>query len=409
MRVIAVGGGKGGAGKSLLAANIGIFLASVGKRVVLLDYDPGGANLHAFMGCDGPLEKSVVIETSVPGVGLVSEEAPAEVAADYLIVDLGPGSGSKVIEGFLQADVGVLVVVPEPTSIESTYRFVKHALARRIFRPCLVVNQVRTRSDEDLGLALANAARRRLGITVDYLGHVEHDDAVWLAVRKRRPLLVEHPESLAAKGIERVTRKLMSLEGVEPVLEPPRELTHHELLDVDATASDREIRRAYRRAREIYAPDSLVVSGLYTAAELEALHRRFEAAYEALLDPARPRRHPSSAGGPLATPSPDVDEPPSPRRPEPEIGPKTEITGAIFRELREARGIDLHAISQKTKIGVGHLRAIEEERFDLLPALVYVRGFLQEYAKALRLDVGQVLATYLERVRAAKANLEDRG
>jgi flagellar biosynthesis protein FlhG len=228
-------------------------------------------------------------------------------------------------------------------------------------------------------------------------------------VRKRRPLLVEHPESLAAKGIERVTRKLMALEGVEPVLEPPRELTHHELLDVEATASDRDIRRAYRRAREIYAPESLVVSGLYTAAELEMLLRRFEEAYEALLDPARPRRHPSQAGSPLATPSPDVEESPSPRHPEPEIGPKTEITGAIFRQLREARGIDLHAISQKTKIGVGHLRSIEEERFDLLPALVYVRGFLQEYARALRLDVGQVLATYLERVRLAKAKLEDRG
>src|SRR5436309_5447879 len=52
--IIAVGSGKGGVGKSLLTANVGIYLAQLGKRVVLLDADLGGANLHTFVGIDRP-------------------------------------------------------------------------------------------------------------------------------------------------------------------------------------------------------------------------------------------------------------------------------------------------------------------------------------------------------------------
>lgn len=53
--IVAVGGGKGGAGKSLLAANLAIYLTTMGKRVVLLDADLGGANLHSFVGVERPL------------------------------------------------------------------------------------------------------------------------------------------------------------------------------------------------------------------------------------------------------------------------------------------------------------------------------------------------------------------
>ena len=53
-RVVAIGGGKGGVGKSLVAANVGIFLATLGKRVVLVDAAFGAANLHIFAGVPRP-------------------------------------------------------------------------------------------------------------------------------------------------------------------------------------------------------------------------------------------------------------------------------------------------------------------------------------------------------------------
>jgi len=52
--VIAVGGGKGGIGKTLLSANLGVHLASRGYRVVMVDADLGGANLHTCLGVKAP-------------------------------------------------------------------------------------------------------------------------------------------------------------------------------------------------------------------------------------------------------------------------------------------------------------------------------------------------------------------
>ena len=59
-------------------------------------------------------------------------------------------------------------------------------------------------------------------------------------------------------------------------------------------------------------------------------------------------------------------------------------------------GIDLKQISQKTKINRENLEWLEEESFETLPALVYVRGFIMEYAKALNLDPHRVADSYLK-------------
>jgi flagellar biosynthesis protein FlhG len=195
--------------------------------------------------------------------------------------------------------------------------------------------------------------------------------------------------------------------------------------------------------REVYGADSLVTPGLYNRERLHALHLRIDEAYESLIDEDRrraydqslfpdgqvPRRRGASApavpgtippglvaqgdrsapvllvddGGSGAVPAP----PPAPRPPEPAIGPTTEFTGALLKQLREARGIELHAISQRTKITVSHLRALEEETVKALPAMVYVRGFLVEYARFMRLDVARVLKSYLERLKAMRGRLEE--
>src|SRR5439155_22079763 len=52
--------------------------------------------------------------------------------ADYVVVDLGAGTGFNVLDFFLLADVGVVVLLPEPTSIENAYRFIKAAFFRRL-------------------------------------------------------------------------------------------------------------------------------------------------------------------------------------------------------------------------------------------------------------------------------------
>src|SRR3954468_23800397 len=165
-RVVAIGSGKGGVGKSLVAANVGIFLATLGKRVVLVDAAFGAANLHIFAGVPRPSRSlsevfvpgaprlaELAVPTHVPGVRLiggvydppwVAEPAPElvqlladelrQLATDWVVVDLGPGLGSPTLELFLTADVQVIVAVPDPTSIELMHRFAKAAFLRSLTR-----------------------------------------------------------------------------------------------------------------------------------------------------------------------------------------------------------------------------------------------------------------------------------
>jgi flagellar biosynthesis protein FlhG len=501
-RIIAIGGGKGGVGKSLLAANLGIYLAQLGKRVVLIDADLGGANLHTFVGGERPkvtlgdfFDKRVariedcVVDTAVKGLGLVSGEGdplwaanprPAtknrlinqvrEIDTDYLICDLPPGSGFIALDFFLVAHIGILVVVPEPTSVENTFRFIKSAFLRRLrdiqkidklpvdrtfeggmpspldlynavkdgdpalagrvleeihrYRPRIVVNQTRTRADLDLGAQLKSAGKRRLGLNIDYLGHLETDDAVWGAVRKRRPLVVDHPESKVSKNVERIVRKLLAVDQndrSQPHDTPKRteEQTLYEVLEIDPGASDEDIRRAFKRMREMYAAESMVVCGLYTPQRLDVVHARIDEAYDTLLDPDKrklydiklfpdgiPTRPTPTAGvAPVEAASPPKGEP-TPAKvlvPEPIVDANTEITGELLKKLREARGIDIAEIAQRSKVSVHHLRSIEEEQWAAMPAPVYLRGFLVEMARFLRLDVQHVTRSYLARYSKGKA------
>lgn len=489
-RVIAVVSGKGGVGKSLVAANIAVFLATLSKKVVAIDGSFGSSNLHSLVGVHKPrsvlsdvLRRSgrrldeVLEPTSVPGLELASghsdppwaanprpgqivrlSEQIAALDADYAVLDLGSGTGSAGLDLAEVADEVIVVLTPEPTSIELGYRWMCTALLRRIaageggaearalirehfatpipapmdlyrlaesedpaiaevvraaiagFKPGILVNCARSKADIDLGLALTSAARRRLGLRVHYLGHLEYDDAVWVSLRHRRPLLIEHPEARVSKCIEKVTRRLMSKRSAPSFAELAAAPNYYELLEVEPGATEEEIRRSVRRLRGIYAPESVVVAGLYDNAELEELHRHFDRAHDVLMDPLRRKEYDQQLfpdGVPVQSKAfaptlPAAAPPPDERPPMPELGDDVEITGALLRQVREARGLDLREISEHTKIGMVYLDAIENDIYGKLPAAVYVRGFLTEYAKMLGLEVHRIVDPYLERYRAAE-------
>ena len=68
--------------------------------------------------------------------------------------------------------------------------------------------------------------------------------------------------------------------------------------------------------------------------------------------------------------------------------------GRYLKEQRELRKFTLEKVSQFTKVKESHLRAIEENRFDILPAATYVKGFLNVYARRLGIDPKEVLLRY---------------
>ena len=98
------------------------------------------------------------------------------------------------------------------------------------------------------------------------------------------------------------------------------------------------------------------------------------------------------------SPVPAPAPPPQPEIPMPE---GSLWTGEALRRVREARGITVQQMAERTKVTRYHVENIEAERFAALPAQVYLRGILLSLARELRLDGQKVARAYLERVGAA--------
>ena len=356
-RIIAVGSGKGGVGKSLVTSSLGISMARHGKKVVVIDADLGGANLHTCLGLPTPsltlsdfisrrVESidDVILETGVKNLGLISGAHDhlaasnlkyaqkirllsriATVDADFILLDIGAGISFNIVDFFLIAEQGLLVVIPEPSSIENAYRFLKmsfyrhmwralksgpsrkvveqamdqknrdgirtpidllDAVARRdsatgrylkehalSFRPRLLINQVRYPEDERLGASMASVCRRHLGIDIDAIGTVRFDESVWKANRKRRPFMLDSPESAAGSSLERVAQALMfgspTVARLETKLMLRRlsEQDHYQVLEVSYDANSDEIQSAFETARDIYSHEALVSNSILSERE----------------------------------------------------------------------------------------------------------------------------------------------
>ncbi|HSF03844.1 MAG TPA: P-loop NTPase, partial [Solirubrobacterales bacterium] len=163
-RIWAVGGGKGGVGKSVVAASLAAAIAGTGRRCAVIDADLGAANLHTLLGISRPARTlahlltgevaslaELMVQTSVPNLWLVSgDQALLEMAnpkhsqkemllrhirrldVDEVLLDLGAGSAFNVLDFFLLARRGLVVVTPEPTAIENAEHFLKAAFYRSL-------------------------------------------------------------------------------------------------------------------------------------------------------------------------------------------------------------------------------------------------------------------------------------
>lgn len=292
-KIWAIGGGKGGVGKSLVSANTSIILAKAGYKVVAIDLDLGGANLHTCLGVPIPkntlsdyLSKKVhdinetLIKTSIPNLSVISGAQDEigianlknihknriirsfeQIDADFIILDLGAGTSANTLDFFIAADRGILVALPEPTSIENTYRFIKSVFYRRLsmfdetfdlqhlidkahgakinqgmsspkalleqikevspntsefilqemekMEFQLILNQVRSHKDKDLGHAIQKICSHHFSIKTRYCGFLDYDSAVWQSVKMREPLLHSFPNSLVATNLQRITHNLL--------------------------------------------------------------------------------------------------------------------------------------------------------------------------------------------------------
>jgi hypothetical protein len=189
--------------------------------------------------------------------------------------------------------------------------------------------------------------------------------------------------------------------------------THYEVLGVDPRATPEQIEKAYRFALEMYGDAALATYSLLAPEELAEMRGEVEEAYGVLRDPLKRQLYdggdrPGASSLPLPFPKPEpVAEMPAPP-PSPAVvttpgpAPRTTltepVTGERLRRARQDAGVTLQDIAASTKIGVRFLEYIELDRFALLPAPVYLRSFLTEYAKAVGLDPRQTAEAYMARL-----------
>lgn len=258
---MAVGGGKGGVGKSLFSIGLAYWLGRLNRRVVLMDGDLGGANLHTMLGMRIPQTTlddfllrrvealdETLLQTSLPNVSLIAggSEIPAlanpnygqktrvlraldKLPCEYLLVDLGAGAGFNTLDFFLFCPDKIVVMTPQPTSIQNAYAFIKAAVYRKLgrllrntalrgyleltgndgqpspqsvdeileevnvrapeaaseiqnaitdLRIQLVVNSVRSPKEEKVGDLIADVCHRFLSVSVETLGTVPYDPSI---------------------------------------------------------------------------------------------------------------------------------------------------------------------------------------------------------------------------------------
>lgn len=167
-----------------------------------------------------------------------------------------------------------------------------------------------------------------------------------------------------------------------------------EILGLEPDTNVEEVRKAYARRKALYGSDALATYSLHDEREREALLERLDDAYRTIIE---------SLGGVPAPATPPPSEPgPAVQPPSGPAPPLDERPGAYLQHQRLSHRVRLAEVAAETKIRASLLELIEAESFRDLPAPVYVRGFVIQCARALKLDDADELAdAYLAKMRDA--------
>lgn len=243
-RVIAISGGKGGVGKSNVACNLGIAMAMMGKRVLLMDADLSLANVDVLMGLTPRLNLSHVISgekrleeilvngpenlrllpggSGVEELSQLSQETIDRLfndfsqltpAPDVMIIDTAAGIHPNVIQFLLAADQAVVVTTPEPTAYTDAYALIKTIVRHDSKKEIgVLVNMAKDgREANEVTRLLLQICKQMLNITFNNLGYIPRDPEAPKAVRHQKPLLLKAPNAPASRAIRQLASILLQI------------------------------------------------------------------------------------------------------------------------------------------------------------------------------------------------------
>ncbi len=211
---------------------------------------------------------------------------------------------------------------------------------------------------------------------------------------------------------------------------------YYEILEVSIDASPDDIQKGYVRAKAAYSLDSLALYSLMSKDECEQMLNLLSEAYLILSDPVKRKAYDEARGlnksmsdrerrgvipleekkeitspfeeGPERNPQDSIVKTVAVKKfslefqqnteMELEIEQETNFTGEFLKKVREYKNVDINRMAEMTKVSKTYLKHIEDEEYHKLPARVYVRGFVYQYAKCLKLNPEMVASSYLSRM-----------
>ncbi len=394
----AVGGGKGGVGKSLVCSSLAIAYSRLGHRCALIDLDLGAANAHSLLGMRAPSPnltqfidrrveslQDILVPTPFENLLLAGAgHASLDLAnpkysqkerllrqirtldVDHVFMDLSAGCAFNVLDFFLAAHKRIAVLVPESTAIENTQHFLKTAFFRSLRDVAKQEPLASTiRKALSTGRAEIRSARDLIATVEAY--HCEAGAILAAQAARFSPMLVVNQVSAhAARG----SASQIALACRHFLASNVRERGR---LPRDERVRDAAIKGAHVLDAFPGSPFSMALERLVSDLVLDQPGVRLATV---------PSRACLAAQGTHFPPLGDSDP------------------GSYLRICREKLGLSLKAVSQATRIQ--SISRIENGRYDELPGENYVAAFVRQYAKMLGIGESERLtARYIERYRSA--------
>jgi flagellar biosynthesis protein FlhG len=289
--IISIASGKGGVGKSFFSSNVSMSLKYAGNDILLVDADLGGANLHDFIGLKVPsmglyeflkdkVDISKVITKSPAGVDFIGGSSDVlglahitnfeklkilnklkKLDYKYVLLDLGAGTSYNTIDFFNFADKKMMMMNPEPTSMENSYGFLKVAMYRKIelhlrktpdmadvckkihsksmqfpninsiykevgaisqqsldevkeivenYKVGIILNLIKSRKELNVFYGFESVTKKYLGINIEKLGFMPYDSGVSDSIKLMKPFYVNNIKSDVSKCIDDIRSHILT-------------------------------------------------------------------------------------------------------------------------------------------------------------------------------------------------------
>ena len=509
VKLIAAFSPKGGAGTSLIIANLSIYLAQKGKKVLLIDAAPNGGTLHTYLNLPTIAVSDEVAEhfsvlplistdyqnlsffsnllhqgTKVSELLVRWQMEIRQGQFDFVFIDMGSVINSDLMEVIGIADYSLMFISPDFISFEKSNYFFRELVNYRLrnvelkydilletqnirrakkdylftFRNLLVLlsqaipknsNQIANiESDLKIGIVyngMKNSADKELtslyqfiisssfGVETDCIAEIAYSDLVPTSIAAMKPVVTLEKNAEFIDVLDNLASTLSAYLFQQSSMKKKLKIApfnYYEWFGLDRGCTSLDIKNQYEKLKKLYVVDNPMLRDIYSDSDLFILNSLIDTIFKELNDSEIRREYDMDIEShivSLETSFPDifmigevikkynrgkkreilVKKDVFGRSAEKNVSSQAEsdfvdaneifrkyselpVTGDLLRKIREEVGISYELIISRTKISNGVLYAIENDMYQQLPADLYVKNFVQQYCRTLKLNAANM-------------------